>query len=88
MQVMPVSPDMDSVTQVRYDAPGTTNGERARTVVKPFTQWFGTNTFMNAHFMPDASGVIFTCDWCGGVRTDLYWAKLPPTPPMDTVEPF
>jgi hypothetical protein len=83
--VMPVSPDMDAITQIRYDVPSTNDGERARTLVKPFAPWFGTNSFFNGHFMPDASGVIFNCDWCSGVRPDLYWAKLPPTPPTDSI---
>lgn len=83
--LMPASPDMDAVTQIRYDVPSSNNGERARTVVKPFAPWFATNSFFNAHFTPDASGIIFNCDWCGGVRTDLYWAKLAPAARPDSV---
>jgi hypothetical protein len=43
-----------------------------------------TSSFANARAMPDSSGVIFSCDYCNGIRSDLYWAKLPPTPSFDS----
>ena len=78
-----MSPSPDQVYQVGYQRPSY-NGETSRLISIPFRPWLMTNPFSNVHATPDGSGAIFTCDWCNGVRSDLYWAKLPPTPPADT----
>ena len=78
------SPELDTVSQIGF-AKASTNGEYSRTLAVPFRPWFNTNSYANVHATPDGTGAIFTCDWCLGVRSDMWWAKVPPTPAPDNV---
>lgn len=82
----PITGNIGAVSQIGFNSafPNST-GSLARTIAKAFQPWSIGSAFTSSVAIPNGMGVIFPMEFANSIRTDLYAAKLPPFPPLDTV---